>query len=71
MVEAEAAFYRLDDVMGLAEGLVRYVVGRVLERQEAQLRLLERDTGPLTEVLAGPFPAPQLHRGPGALAGGG
>ena len=56
MVEAEAAFYRLDDVMGLAEGLVRYVVGRVLERQEAQLRLLERDTGPLTEVVAGPFP---------------
>ena len=37
------------------KALVRYVVGRVLERQEAQLRLLERDTGPL-EVVAGPFP---------------
>jgi asparaginyl-tRNA synthetase len=56
MVEAEAAFYNLEDVMGLAEGLVRFVVGRVLERQETQLRLLERDTGPLGEVLAGPFP---------------
>ncbi|MCX5892287.1 MAG: asparagine--tRNA ligase [Deltaproteobacteria bacterium] len=56
MVEAEAAFYGLDDVMGLAEGLVRYVAGRVLERQEAQLRLLERDTGPLAEAVAGPFP---------------
>jgi len=56
MVEAEAAFYGLEEVMGLAEGLVRYVVGRVLERQEAQLQRLERDTGPLQEVLAGPFP---------------
>jgi len=55
-VEAEAAFYNLEDVMGLAEDLVRYVVGRVLERQEPQLRLLERDTGPLAAVVAGPFP---------------
>lgn len=56
MVEAEAAFYTLEEVMGLAEDLVRYVAGRVLERQEAQLLVLERDTGPLKEVVAGPFP---------------
>ncbi len=55
MVEAEAAFYTLNDVMELAEALVRTVVLRVLERQEAQLRLLERDIAPLEEV-AGPFP---------------
>ena len=55
MVEAEAAFYTLEDVMELAEALVRFVVLRVLERQEAQLRLLERDIAPLREV-AGPFP---------------
>jgi asparaginyl-tRNA synthetase len=55
MVEAEAAFYTLEDVMELAEALVRTVVLRVLERQEAQLRLLERDIAPLREV-AGPFP---------------
>jgi asparaginyl-tRNA synthetase len=56
MVEAEAAFYTLEEVMGLAEDLVRFVVQRVLERQEAQLRLLERDREPLVEAAAGPFP---------------
>jgi asparaginyl-tRNA synthetase len=56
MVEAEAAFYTLEEVMGLAEDLVRTVVERVLARQEPQLRLLERDSAPLKEVLAAPFP---------------
>ncbi len=56
MVEAEAAFFTLEDVMALAEDLVRHVVARVLERQEGQLRLLERDTKPLAAVVAGPFP---------------
>ena len=56
MVEAEAAFYTLEEVMGLAEDLVRFVVQRVLGRQEAQLRLLERDLEPLAEAAAGPFP---------------
>jgi len=55
MVEAEAAFYTLDEVMELAESLVRTVVLKVLEHQEPQLRLLERDIEPLKEV-AGPFP---------------
>jgi asparaginyl-tRNA synthetase len=55
MVEAEAAFYTLEDVMELAEALVRFVVLRVLEHQEAHLRLLERDVTTLREV-AGPFP---------------
>jgi asparaginyl-tRNA synthetase len=54
-VEAEAAFYTLNDIMELAEALVRTVVLRVLAHQEAQLRLLERDIAPLREV-AGPFP---------------
>jgi asparaginyl-tRNA synthetase len=55
MVEAEAAFYTLEDIMELAEALVRFVVLRVLAHQEPQLRLLERDPAPLQEV-AGPFP---------------
>jgi len=55
MVEAEAAFYTLEDIMQLAEALVRFVVLRVLTHQEPQLHLLERDTAPLAEV-AGPFP---------------
>jgi asparaginyl-tRNA synthetase len=55
MVEAEAAFYTLDDVMTLAEDLVRYAVLRVLERQGAALALLERDAAALAAVAA-PFP---------------
>jgi asparaginyl-tRNA synthetase len=55
MVEAEAAFFTLDNVMELAESLVRTVVAKVLEHQEPHLRLLERDLTPLQEV-AGPFP---------------
>jgi asparaginyl-tRNA synthetase len=55
MVEAEAAFFTLEDVMELAESLVRAVVLQVLAHQEAQLRLLERDLAPLAAVAA-PFP---------------
>jgi asparaginyl-tRNA synthetase len=56
MVEAEAAFFTLEDVMELAESLVRTVVLRVLTHQEAQLRVLERDLAPLRAAAAGPFP---------------
>jgi asparaginyl-tRNA synthetase len=55
MAEAEAAFFTLTDIMQLAEDLVRYVVLRVLSRQEARLHTLERDPIPL-EAVAQPFP---------------
>ncbi len=55
MVEAEAAFYTLEDIMRLAEELVRFAVLRVLENQGLQLEILERDPTPLAAV-AGPFP---------------
>ncbi len=67
MVEAEAAFYTLEDVMELAEALVRFVVLRVLEHQEAQLLLLERDIAPLAGS-GRAFPPPQLCTGPGGVA---
>src|SRR5436189_906313 len=44
MVEPEMAYANLDDVMDLAEGLVVFVVGRVLERRKRELHALERDT---------------------------
>jgi asparaginyl-tRNA synthetase len=56
MVEAEAAFFTLDEVMALAENLVRTLVERVLTHQRPALVALERDTAPLEAVLAGPFP---------------
>ncbi len=69
MVEAEAAFYTLDDIMELAEALVRTVVERVLEHQEPHLRLLERDLAPLKES-GWTFSPPELYRGPGAPEAG-
>jgi asparaginyl-tRNA synthetase len=56
MVEAEAAFYTLDDIMALAEALVRTVIEKVLAYQEPQLLLLERDLAPLQEAAGSPFP---------------
>ncbi len=55
MVEPEMAYADLDDVMALAEALVVSVVGRVLERRQTELKLLERDTSRLERVKA-PFP---------------
>jgi asparaginyl-tRNA synthetase len=55
MVEPEVAYATLDDVMDLAEGLVVSVVGRVLERRQRELKVLERDTSKLERVQP-PFP---------------
>jgi asparaginyl-tRNA synthetase len=55
MVEPEVAYATLDDVMELAEGLVVSVVSRVLDKRQAELRALERDTSKLENVKA-PFP---------------
>jgi len=55
MVEPEVAFATLDDVIDLAEDLVVYVVGRVLERRKHELTRLERDISKLEKV-GKPFP---------------
>ncbi|MBW1990563.1 MAG: asparagine--tRNA ligase [Deltaproteobacteria bacterium] len=55
MVEAEAAFYTLEDLLALTEELVSYIVARVLAHREEELALLERDTAPLKAVTK-PFP---------------
>jgi asparaginyl-tRNA synthetase len=55
MVEPEMAYADLDDVIALAEGLVVEVVGRVLDRRKAELKVIERDTSKLGAVKT-PFP---------------
>ena len=55
MVEPEAAYLDLYGCIALAEGLVASTVGRVLERRQAELRVLERNQAPLERVHA-PFP---------------
>jgi asparaginyl-tRNA synthetase len=55
MIEPEAAYLDLEGCIALAEGMVAFTVGRVLERRQAELRVLERDQTPLQRVQA-PFP---------------
>jgi asparaginyl-tRNA synthetase len=56
MVEAEAAFFTLEDIMQLAEALVCFVIARVLENRSGELKVLEREAGPLKAAAISPFP---------------
>ncbi len=55
MVEPEMAYADLEEVKRVAEDLVVYVAGRVLENRQEELKVLERDTSKL-ETIATPFP---------------
>jgi len=55
MVEPEVAYAGLDEIMVLAENLISYIIGRVLEKRREELKQLERDTTTL-EKISPPFP---------------
>jgi len=55
MVEPEMAYATLEDVKQVAEAMIVFVVGRVLEKRRAELKLLERDVSRL-EAIQAPFP---------------
>ena len=55
MIEPEVAFNDSNDNMQLQEEFVCFVVKRVLERRQEELKILERDTSKLETVVA-PFP---------------
>src|ERR1700723_4136499 len=55
MVEPEMAFADLDEIKRVAEEMVVYVVGRVLDQRREELKVLERDVSKL-EAVAAPFP---------------
>jgi asparaginyl-tRNA synthetase len=55
MVEPEWAFGTLDDYMNVAEQMVSYIAQTVLKERQAELAVLERDTGFLERVVP-PFP---------------
>ena len=55
MVEPEAAFCDLDDLMALEEQFVSYIVQTTLEQRAAELALLERDLSALRNITP-PFP---------------
>src|SRR3954451_5081194 len=62
MVEPEMAYADLEDVKRVAESLIAYIVGRVLETRREQLKVLERDTSKLDKVSA-PFPRMSYDEG--------
>src|SRR5580700_10234378 len=54
MVEPEMAFADLEEVKRVAEEMVVYIVGRVLENRREELKVLERDVSKL-EAVQSPF----------------
>lgn len=50
MVEPEAAFCDLDQLMEIEEQFVTYIVKRVLKERQAELKSLERDTSVLEKI---------------------
>ncbi len=55
MVEPEVAYAELNDIMDLSEELISFIVARVLENRQEQLKIVERDISRLENIRA-PFP---------------
>ncbi|MEG6617641.1 asparagine--tRNA ligase [Peptococcaceae bacterium 1198_IL3148] len=55
MLEAEAAYFDFEDNVKLQEELVYFIVQRILERRQNELKILERDISKL-EAVRLPFP---------------
>ena len=55
MVEPEMAYATLEDAKQLAEDMLVFIVGRVLENRRAELKAIERDVSKL-EAIKAPFP---------------
>ena len=70
MVEPEMAYADLEEVKRVAEELVIYLVGRVLEERKEELKVLERDVTKLESVQA-PFPRMSYDEAVNVLQGKG
>jgi len=71
MVEPEAAYYDLDDVMELAEACVSHVVRAVLESRADDLAILERDLDKLRPAAETPYPRITYDEAAALLLGAG
>jgi asparaginyl-tRNA synthetase len=56
MIEPEVAYATNEDNMDTIERFVKHVIGRALERCQAELEILERDTTSLQQVVSEGFP---------------
>lgn len=50
MMDAEAAFVEHDENLKIQESLIGYLVGRILEENQEELKMLERDCRPLEKI---------------------
>ena len=64
MVEPEWAFATLDDLMGLAENFISFIVERVLTRRAAEMKTIGRDTTYISSQFDRPV---MVHRYPAAV----
>src|SRR6185295_6112505 len=55
MVEPEVAYATVEDVMDLAEQMLSFIVQRVLEKRQPELKALERDVAKIANIKP-PFP---------------
>lgn len=55
MVEPEVAYATVEDMMDLAEKMMCFMVQRVLEKRQAELKVIERDISALEKIVP-PFP---------------
>ncbi|MBP2654347.1 MAG: asnS [Firmicutes bacterium] len=55
MIEAEMAYFDMDDNINLQEKMLHFVIRRVLERCEREMKTLERDVARLEKITL-PFP---------------
>jgi asparaginyl-tRNA synthetase len=55
MVEPEVAYATVEDTMDLAEQMISFVVGRVVQKRKEELKVLERDISKLEKIVP-PFP---------------
>ncbi len=62
MVEPEWAYAGLDDLMGLAEQFISFIVDRVLTKRAPDLKMIGRDVSKL-EAIKAPFPRVRYRRG--------
>ncbi|MEJ7860055.1 MAG: asparagine--tRNA ligase [Pyrinomonadaceae bacterium] len=56
MVEPEMTYAHLEDLMTLGEGLINFIVQRVLNDRQEELKVLERDVSKLEAITANKFP---------------
>jgi asparaginyl-tRNA synthetase len=52
MVEPEVPFADLDDIIILGERMIKFILQRILEGRQEELKILERDTTPLEKALS-------------------